>query len=120
MNRKIALALVLAAAGTAASADEITADPPFQSTRARAEVVAELMQHLRSGVNTLADDYNPLKDFVSTRTRAEVVAEFLADRQIVAAMTGEDSGSAYLARMKPAQAHETQVAIAAGQENPSD
>ena len=116
MNRKIALALVLAAAGTAASADEITIEPPFVSTLSRAEVVADMMQHLRSGVNMLADDYNPLKDFVSTRTRAEVVAEFLADRQIVAAMTGEDSGSAYLARVKPAQAHETQLAaIAADQ-----
>lgn len=116
MNRKIALALVLAAAGSASQADEITPDPPFQSTRSRAEVIAELMQHRSSGVNTLADDYNPLKDFVGTRTRAEVVAEFLADRQIVAAMTGEDSGSVYLARMKPAQARETQLAAAGGED----
>lgn len=116
MNRKIALALVLIAAGTASYADEITPEPPFQSTRSRAEVIAELMQHRSSGVNTLADDYNPLKDFASTRTRAEVVAEFLAERQVVAAMTGEDSGSAYLARMKPAQAQETQLAGIAADE----
>jgi hypothetical protein len=111
MNRKIALALALAAAGTAAYADDISIDPfPFKSTLSRAEVMADLMQHRRSGINTLADDYNPLAQFRSSKTRAEVIAEFMADRDAVAGMTREDSGSAYLARVKPAQARETQLA----------
>ncbi|HEX7891521.1 MAG TPA: DUF4148 domain-containing protein [Ramlibacter sp.] len=111
MNRKIALALALAAAGTAAHADEITVDPfPFKSTLSRAEVMADLMQHRRSGIDTQADDYNPLAQFRGAKTRADVRAEFMAERDTVAAMTREDSGSAYLARVKPALARETQLA----------
>ena len=38
--------------------------------------------------------------FVSTATRAEVCAEYIAQRDRVAAFTGEDSGSAYLAQQR--------------------
>ncbi len=48
--------------------------------------------------------YNPLADFQSTKSRAEVRAELMASRQVAAAMTGEDSGSAYLARHHPTPA----------------
>lgn len=39
----------------------------------------------------------------NVRTRAEVRAEYLRHREVVAALTGEDSGSAYLARVAARQ-----------------
>jgi hypothetical protein len=100
MNRKSAIALVLAAAAaTSAFADDITiAATPFTSTATRAQVQAELASFQQSGVNPWSNEYNPLVIFSSQRTRAEVVAEYIAARDRVAAFTGEDSGSAYLAR----------------------
>lgn len=66
MNRKLALALVIATAAAGnAFADDITVETvPFRSTA----------------------------------TRAEVQAQYIAARDAVAAMTSEDSGSAYLVR----------------------
>jgi hypothetical protein len=53
--------------------------------------------------------YNPLANFKSTQTRAEVTAAYIADRDEVTALTGEDSGSAFLAhagnRNTPANAN---------------
>ena len=49
--------------------------------------------------------YNPLKSFQGSRSRAEVRAEYIASRDSVAAMTREDSGSAYLAA-RPAGSRE--------------
>lgn len=104
MNAHFAFALVIAAAASAAAvnarADDITIDPnPFVSTRSRAEVKEELRQFQASGQNPWADDYNPLMEARGTRTRAEVMDEYQADRAEVAALTGEDSGSSYLARV---------------------
>jgi hypothetical protein len=65
MNRKLAIALVIATAAAGnAFADDITVETvPFKSTA----------------------------------TRADVQAQYVAARDAVAAMTREDSGSAYLA-----------------------
>ena len=100
MNSKaiLAIAAFAALAGTAARADDITVDnTPFNSVKTRAEVQAELAQFKQSGVNPWSISYNQLAKFQSTRSRADVQAEYLAERNLVAAMTAEDSGSAYLA-----------------------
>ena len=100
MNRKIAFAFVLAtaAAGTA-FADDITVEAtPFMSTMSRAEVQAEMQQARSSGIDVWAQDYDQLAAFRSERTRADVSAEYTAERDRVAALNGEDSGSVYLAR----------------------
>jgi len=101
MNRKIASALVIAAAAVAgnAFADDITIDPtPFKGTKSRVEVQAELAQYKVAGVNPWSTQYNPLKQFKSAKTREQVVAEYVGARDEVAALNGEDSGSAYLAQ----------------------
>lgn len=108
MNRKIAIAFAIAAAASAAGnafADDITVDNnAFVSSRSRAEVQAELAQYKRSGVNTWSIAYNPLRSLQGTRSRGEVAGEYIASRNQVAALTGEDSGSAYLARSREIRA----------------
>jgi hypothetical protein len=114
MIRTCALCLSLAFAAGHAMADDITIDPfPFVSTLTRAEVKEDLRQHRMTGIDTHADDYNPLAQFRSTLTRAEVMAQFHASRNEVAAFSGEDSGSIYLARGNtPADSRATVVARA--------
>lgn len=105
MNSKalLALAAVAALATGAARADDITIDnTPFQSVRTRAEVQAELGQFQKAGVSPWSIRYNPLAKFQSQQTRAQVQAEYRAERDQVAAMTAEDSGSAYLTRLASA------------------
>jgi hypothetical protein len=107
MNAKTvyAIAAFAALASAAARADDITIDTtPFHSERTRAEVQAELQQYRQAGVNPWSTSYDPLKGFQSTLTRDQVRAEFFADRKAVAAMTGEDSGSAYLTQLAAANA----------------
>jgi hypothetical protein len=100
----LALAGLLALASLAAHAE--TPDPSGQyaisiaSTRTRAEVQAELKQFQQSGVNPWAIEYDQLADFRGTKTRDQVREEFLANRDEAKAMTGEDSGAAYLAAHK--------------------
>lgn len=95
----LAVALAAATAGTA-FADDITIDTtPFTSTKARAEVQAELSQFKKAGVNPWSTQYNPLKSFQSTKTVAQVRAEYVADRAEVAALNAEDSGASYLANV---------------------
>lgn len=101
MNRHIAIAIIAASAAAAGSAfaeDYNAYNPVAESTRSRAEVQAELAQFKQSGVNPSSIAYNPLKEFRGSQTRAQVVGDYLASRERVAAFTGEDSGSAYLAR----------------------
>jgi coproporphyrinogen III oxidase-like Fe-S oxidoreductase len=101
MNRHIASILAVTAAAFAgnALADDITIDTtPFASAKSRVEVQAELGQYKRAGVNPWSTQYNPLKQFKSATTREQVVAEYIAARDEVAALNGEDSGSAYLAQ----------------------
>lgn len=108
MNRNAVFALVLAAAATTAFAGDITIDTtPFVSTKTRAEVQAQLQQR---GPNVWSTQYNPLAQFRAERSRAEVVAEYLASRREVAALTAEDSGSAYLARSRDARADAVRLA----------
>ena len=113
MNRYLALAMAIActAAGPA-FADDITVDPqPFVSTLSRAQVMEEYRQFRLSGVNPWADDYTPAA-LASTRSRAEVTAEFMASRSMVAAFSGEDSGSDYLAHAAKVQPAASAVAHA--------
>ena len=99
MNRQFAIAAVLAVAATSALADDITVDTtPFVSSRTRAEVQAELGNFQKAGTSPWSIQYNPLKSFASAKTRSQVQAEYIASRDAVRALTGEDSGSAYLAR----------------------
>ena len=101
INRKFALAIVIAAsvAGNAFADDLATYNgDAFTSTRSRAEVQAELAQYKQASVNPWAASHNPLRSFQSTQSREQVVADYLRSRSEVAAMTGEDSGAAFLAR----------------------
>ncbi len=98
MNAKTLATLTLAfAAAGSAFAESPTVDPGFVSTKSRAEVQAELQAYKQAGVNPWSTSYNPLRGFKSTTTRAQVVAAYLADREAVAALNSEDSGSASLA-----------------------
>ena len=106
--KKLTLAIVVAASvGTcmAAQAAPKWADSGWRvhdvpSTRSSAEVRAELDQ-FKKGPNPWASSYNPLASFKSSKSRDQVQAEFIANRNAVAAMNGEDSGAAYLAAQKP-------------------
>jgi hypothetical protein len=100
MTRYLALAIVIgtAAAAGSAFADDIGIDTtPFHSTATRAEVRAELVR-FRAAASDPWADYQPVSTFHSDRSRAQVRAEYLAARDTVASMNGEDSGSAVLAR----------------------
>jgi hypothetical protein len=102
MNSKtlLAVAAFAAIASTAARADDITIDTtPFNSSRTRAEVQAELFQYKKAGVNPWSISYNQLSQFKSAKTREQVQAEYRAERDTVAAMTAEDSGSALLTHL---------------------
>jgi hypothetical protein len=102
--------LFVAALSTAAFAAQADAfDAPefakqFNGSKSRAEVQAELGQYKQSRVNPWSTTHNPLASFKSDRTRAQVQADYIASRNRVAAFTGEDSGSSYLAGNRPAQA----------------
>jgi len=98
MKLKIASALLIAAAGTAFAETPTVVNEPFVSTKSRAEVQAELFAYKQAGVNPWSMSYNQLAGFKSNASRQQVVAEYLADRDEVAAINGEDSGSAYLAQ----------------------
>jgi hypothetical protein len=107
MNSKSILAIAafaaLASVGAQAGEADLSAGPSGQVTvqqgaRTRADVQAELAQYQKAGVNPWSIRYNQLAAFHSAKTRDEVRAEYLAERNEVAAMTGEDSGSAYIAQ----------------------
>ena len=101
MNRSSLLVAVLSLAAFAAHADDADPSGQFAASVARqasrTDVQAQLATYKQAGVNPWSTSYNPLKSFQSTRSRAEVSAEYVASRDAVAAMTREDSGSAYLA-----------------------
>ena len=105
MNRTLAIAAVAFAAASSAFAEgPITDGTSFVSSGNRAQVQAELQQYKASGVNPWSQAYNPLRGFQSGSTRAQVTAEYLQSRDATAALTGEDSGSAYLSVRTPAVA----------------
>ena len=101
MNRTIASILAISAVAFAsqALADDITIDTTnFASAKSRVEVQTDIASYKQAGVNPWSTQYNPLKSFRSAQSRQDVIAQYLADRDEVAATTGEDSGSAYLAQ----------------------
>jgi len=98
-----AAALALAAMSARAYADDPTIDPtPFVSTKTRAEVRAEVMQgqQFRQAYGEWPTEMKPLQ---SSLTREQVRNEYIASRNEVKALTGEDSGSFYLASKQGAQ-----------------
>ena len=120
MNRTFAFALVIAAATAAATgagnalADDIGVDStPFHSTATRAEVLAELASFTRSATSPWTDEYMPLASMHSEQTRGEVRAQYIAARDQVAALTGEDSGSMTMGRVRARALPDTVVADSA-------
>ncbi len=107
MNRKsLVLGLSIAAAAFAASAESYTEhNTPFVSTAERVTVQAKDLQATSSVNNPASIAYDPLAGFRSDRGRGAVQSEYIEDRELVAAFTGEDSGSGYLAG-RPAAAGE--------------
>lgn len=113
MNAKTALTSLVLAAGFAGSAfaeSPLVANDTFTSTRTRAEVQAELAAYRQAGVNPWSISYNPVRSFKGTASREAVVAEYLASRGEVRALTGEDSGSQYLAQRQLPAASGTVIA----------
>ena len=109
MNRKTVSALLIAAAAAtsfSARADEADASQyaiQFSGSQSRAAVLAELAAYKKAGVNPWSISYNPLRSFKSSTTRDQVVAAYIASRDEVAALNGEDSGSVYLAEARNLQ-----------------
>jgi hypothetical protein len=107
----LATAFIASALGYSGSAhsDDITIAPsPFVSSVSRAEVRAELDAFKTSGINPWATHYDLLRNFKSRKTRAQVTAEYLGERDAIASMNGEDSGSRYLSEHRhtaPAPVH---------------
>jgi len=103
---KLLLIASIAAAsfGAMAATQEGTPAPDeAQTTLSRAQVQSDLTAFRKAGVNPWSTAYNPAAGFRSDRSREQVSAEYLASRDLVAAMTGEDSGSAYLAQASARQ-----------------
>jgi hypothetical protein len=101
---KILAIAAVAAASFGAQADEADASQygvQFNGSKTRAEVQAELSSYKKTGVNPWSISYNPLSAFKGSLTRAQVTAAYIADRDQVAALTGEDSGSAFLTASAP-------------------
>lgn len=110
MNRKIAtaaIAFAAAFAGNAFAEGPIAQDNGFVPTKTVAQVQAELAAYKQAGVNPWATSYNPLRSFQSVKSRAQVTAEYVGARDQVAALTGEDSGSAWLQATRPARVSDT-------------
>ena len=103
MNARIALSAIVLAAGFSGAAFAESPGPqsfPFTSSRTVAEVQAELQQYRASGVNPWSTSYNPVRNFKSATTREAVVAEYLAARDQVHAVNGEDGGSFHFAAQR--------------------
>jgi hypothetical protein len=104
-------AATLLAVSSGAFAGHVLAESPgavpeqrFVPTNTRAQVQAELAQFKQAGVNPWSASFNQLRGVKSTVSRDQVAAEYVGARDVVAAFTGEDSGSAYLAAHQLQQA----------------
>lgn len=112
------ISLALAAAALSVGAIAAHAETPDLSGQyavtaghlSTAQVQSELAQYKKAGVNPWSTSYNPLQSFHGQKTRAQVEGEFVANRQAVQALTGEDSGSAYLAARQGTTAATSQFA----------
>jgi hypothetical protein len=126
MNRHVASAFAYVstvAAATVAAAlmatsafaeGPILQDTPFVSTRTRADVQAELMsqaEQVRTGSTEWAMQLNQPVKLHSGYTTEQARSEYKAARDVVHAMTSEDSGSSYLASMP---ARTKSIAVMAG------
>ena len=111
MTRTLIAAIALVAASSAFAESPIVDNTPFVAGKSRAEVQAELQQYQASRVNPWSTSFNQLRGFQGTSTRAQVTAGFLQSRDQTAALTGEDSGSAYLSARTPS----VTAAIVAGE-----
>ena len=110
MNRHLLAAVVVA--GSAAANVSFAGNygegwdpqPPFQGTRTRADVIAEVHQSRATMIASHGEDSGSA--YLSARagrgmtSRADVVAEYLRSRDEVAAMNAEDSGSARIAHAR--------------------
>jgi hypothetical protein len=116
VNRELASTLALAAAAAAAiiaattivtsdaRADDITIDKsPFASSVDKAQVKADLLR--RSEVRLYGPDqdahYNEIGPVRSNYTSAQARSDYIAARNQVQALDGEDSGSVYFGKMRP-------------------
>ena len=104
MNRTLIAAIALVAASSAFAESPLAGNTQFTGARSRAEVQAELQQYKAAGVNPWSQSYNQLRGFESAKTRAQVTAEYLQSRDETAALTAEDSGSAFLSVHTPSVA----------------
>lgn len=94
------LAVAAMTSGTA-YADDITVDnTPFVSTKTRAEVQAEVMGQAEA-LRLASSEWsmNQAAQPRSAHTSAQAKADYIASRSEVHALTAEDSGSSYLARL---------------------
>jgi hypothetical protein len=110
-----AAALAVTLISSAAWAETPTVDDtPFVSTRTRAEVRAEVLSQ-RSSLSAAAGEWATYLPQLYPRpatgsvTREQLKAQYIAERDRVKAMNGEDSGSAFIAQNR-ARAGGTQVA----------
>lgn len=113
IRKTFALSSLVLASAFAASAFAETptiVTEPFVSTKTRAEVQAELAAYRQAGVNPWSTQYNPLRSFRSTASREAVTAEYIASRDVVRALGGEDSGSVYLAQLRSTGAEASTLA----------
>ena len=62
---------------------------------------SELVQAIHEGSVARGEDWGTMQAMAGDASRAEVRAGYLAARNEVAAMTGEDSGSVYLTAHAP-------------------
>ncbi|MFT3819428.1 MAG: DUF4148 domain-containing protein [Rubrivivax sp.] len=112
ITRIAAIALSLAAAGSA-FADDITIDPvQHQSLKTRAQVQAELAQFQAAGVNPWSMGYSMGSNFKPQLTRADVIAELKAAQASgeLQGLASEDSGAAYFARVRTQAARANVIA----------
>src|SRR5438045_6580798 len=105
MKKSLLSLAAIALVSGAAFAGEVDPSGQFAlqigGQRTRAEVNAEAVAGVARGAFRPSNPHGsayvqPVLN--TTTTREQVVAEFLADREEATAMTGEDSGSAYLAK----------------------
>lgn len=114
MNSRFANTIAFATTAAAfASASLIASSPafaetptidttPFVSTRTRDEVREELMRQaelVRGGAREWAMQQNGPRVLASGFSSAQARQRYIAAREEVSALTGEDSGSMYLARL---------------------
>jgi hypothetical protein len=102
----VAVAVAAAFLSSSAYADDPTIDTTvFVSTKTRAEVRAEVMSQrdqVTAAGGEWAGQQNEQRPFQSTLTVEQVRSEYKAARNEVRMMTGEDSGSSYIAQQRSA------------------